>query len=384
MIYQVKDPQGNIHEIEGPEGASPDEVMKQAQSLMPSNSWTGEPVDTQGLSTLSPLEQIERQRTQSPGALATDPTVSDYMNITGAGGLAKTGLKLGARAIGKGLNAMPFTKNIVSAIGDTADDMLLKGLGTRAAQSRQIGGIEEAREAAKIGRRAGADDIFSTERGSREALGKLIKTEGEKIGALRKEAGKAPTDIYQQVEKELMKKYNPLKPDVYSAGKPKVELGLNTIKNVAAEEIPTHANIAKGITDLNTFAVGEKLIQPNTPLAQVANKMSAASNAGIVQSLGPIKGKEYLDALKTESGAFHLKPFIERGAEREALSRGGGNIISGLIQKAADAGGYRAASKGLNIVHEAMSTPAELKASIASKGFMAQELEDYLKKKYER
>lgn len=35
--YQVKDPQGQLHVIDGPEGASPDEIIKQAQSLIPSN-----------------------------------------------------------------------------------------------------------------------------------------------------------------------------------------------------------------------------------------------------------------------------------------------------------------------------------------------------------
>lgn len=36
MIYQVQDPQGQVHEIEGPENASQDEIMKQAQALIPS------------------------------------------------------------------------------------------------------------------------------------------------------------------------------------------------------------------------------------------------------------------------------------------------------------------------------------------------------------
>lgn len=35
MRYQVKDPQGNIHVIEGPEGAKPEDVIAQAQKLIP-------------------------------------------------------------------------------------------------------------------------------------------------------------------------------------------------------------------------------------------------------------------------------------------------------------------------------------------------------------
>lgn len=35
MIYQVQDPHGQVHEIEGPDNASPDEIMAQAQQLIP-------------------------------------------------------------------------------------------------------------------------------------------------------------------------------------------------------------------------------------------------------------------------------------------------------------------------------------------------------------
>lgn len=41
MIYQVQDPEGKVHEIEGPDNATPDEIMRQAQNLIPAN--TGQP-----------------------------------------------------------------------------------------------------------------------------------------------------------------------------------------------------------------------------------------------------------------------------------------------------------------------------------------------------
>lgn len=42
--YQVKDPSGNLHIISGPDGATPDQIITQAQQLIPSNNnpdWGG-------------------------------------------------------------------------------------------------------------------------------------------------------------------------------------------------------------------------------------------------------------------------------------------------------------------------------------------------------
>lgn len=297
-----------------------------------------------------PYSSDEFERSSAyPTAAMTDTSIQDYQLAKGVGGLA-------AKGIGMGLNATPFTKNILPTIDDTADDMLLKSMGTKAAQARQVGGIEAARDAAKVARKAGAGDIFSTERGSREALKQFTEQEGKKIGSLREAAGKAP-DYYKEIEGELVKRYNPSNADVFSAQAPKVQEGINTVRNIASEAEPTHVGIAKGITGLNKFASGEKLRQPVNALTDVANKLSQKNTAGIVQTLGPDKGKDYLEALHNERGAFQLEPFMERGAEREALSRGGGNILSSMIQKIADSGGYRATAKGLDALKDTMTGP---------------------------
>ena len=279
------------------------------------------------------------------------------------GGIASLG-KLAARGAGAALNAIPATKNIVPAIGDMADEALLKSLGTMGGQVKSSGGIEAARDAAQVGRKAGLDDILSTERGRMDALKNLTSSEGAKIGALRNQAGTASPGILDQVAAELEKKYNPANPDLLSSQYPKVKESLGTIKNVIKNipsgppEPQTNAQIAKGVTNLNNIATGEKLRQPTNAMTDVANKVSKLNNADIMAKLGPKGAKAYQDALHNEAGAFHLAPYMEKGNIREATSRGGGKgMLQTLAQKIADAGGYRATSKGLNTLQQGMNTP---------------------------
>ena len=63
MQYQVQDPNGNIHIIEGPDGATPEQIMAQAQQIIPS-------------SAQETTEQFAA-RTEGPGI--QDATVSDFL-----------------------------------------------------------------------------------------------------------------------------------------------------------------------------------------------------------------------------------------------------------------------------------------------------------------
>lgn len=294
-----------------------------------------------------------------PNAKMTDPSIQDAMMVQGVGGLAKAGAGLAARGVGAGLEALPLTKNIVPTIENTANDMLLKSMGPRMGQIGQVGGIEAARDAADVARNAGMGDVFSTEIGRRNALKAFTEGEGQKIGALREAAGPASPDIMDQVQKDLMAKYSAPN-TLYSNEAPQIEKSLNTVRNMAGPT-PTNAGIAKGATELNQYAAGEKLKQPVNAITDVANKLSASNNAEIAQSLGSDKAQQYINALHNESGAFHLKPFMEKGAAREAVARGGGKgILQSLVQKAADTGGYRATSKGLDALHGALAGPVDL------------------------
>jgi len=151
-----------------------------------------------------------------PTAAMTDATVPDAMMVDAGAGLAGNALGAGARGVGAALDAIPATKNIVPSVEDAANDALLKSIGTSAGQIKQAGkalpigeALEGARNTAKVGRMAGLDDIMSTERGRTANLQNLINQQGQKIGALRNEAGVASPNILDQVKNELMAKYHP-------------------------------------------------------------------------------------------------------------------------------------------------------------------------------
>lgn len=73
MRYQVKDPQGNLHFIEGPEGAKPEEIIAQAQKLIPTQQqgpdWKGVIGKALQESSFGP-ETISRKMVSSPTAQA--------------------------------------------------------------------------------------------------------------------------------------------------------------------------------------------------------------------------------------------------------------------------------------------------------------------------
>jgi hypothetical protein len=157
-----------------------------------------------------------------------------------------------------------------------------------------------------------------------------------------------------------------------------VEKGMNMIRNTAGE-IPTHEGIAQGITKLNNFATGAKQLQPINAYTDVANKMSAANDAEIAQKLGSDKALNYLKALHNESGGFKLTQPFERGAERAAVGSGQGqSSLMALLQRIKDAGGYRAASKGLNALHGSLAGPVDLSklGPSALKAYLANKAEE--------
>lgn len=104
MQYQVKDPNGQLHIIDGPEGASPEEVIAQAQKVIPFNQ------ESDPVSNLR--EQIE------PGVMGeTSPVeqklIENFSTAVGWAGTAQLGLGLAKAGVSKAGSVLTKLENWV-------------------------------------------------------------------------------------------------------------------------------------------------------------------------------------------------------------------------------------------------------------------------------
>jgi len=129
MIYQVQDPQGNIHEIEGPENATQDEIMEQAQKLIPEQPVQKETGPGKIAQTVS---SIARPVLQIGGAVggaalaggASAPTVAGVIPGAMAGGaLGFAGGESAANALDRALGIKAPISSIPEAMKETAGNI---------------------------------------------------------------------------------------------------------------------------------------------------------------------------------------------------------------------------------------------------------------------
>lgn len=389
--YQVQDPQGQTHIIEGPDGATPDQVMAQARSLVPSQNSDFSPEKT-----VSNIIPDIKQMIQGAGATASNwapfiggdiPSVIpglvkqgvqmlsnpkataeaavrpiahpiDYMqehpvqqalNVLGAGQLV-------ARGAGSALNTVPLTENIVPTIEQTANNQTLKGFGGTMGQLKQMeesGGRRALDQAAQYARDKGLSDIFTTALGRKQQLENLLLKSGKTLGDLRNQAGQASPNIISDVlanPKANLDQY--LGEGLASGELPQVDKALADIQRIGGKT-PTHADLAKAATYINQQATGNKLYQPVTAATDLANALSDTNNQEIAQSLGSDKAQQYVDALSEQQKLHPLEHLQQRGELRSAGGRGG--IGLQMVQKMADEFGYRTAAQALAAVHDSLA-----------------------------
>ena len=363
------------------------------------DSWTKEPPKPEEIFNATPsANSAEGIDYGEPGA--PDATVNDAMTVQGLGGLAKG-------MAGKALTSGVF-ENLPATVQRLADDALLKSTGYTAGQVRQLGqtqGPEAAREAAQYGREAGLGDVFRSQIGREKLLKDLTSQTGQNIGQLREAAGTAPISTEAEVKAYLQNKYgqgglmggkengaDQALEDIHRIGR-KGPMAADEFGNpVPAEgprEAPTLANYSKASTFLNKAAVNPNSLKyPANVVTDAASKLSNVNDANIVQSLGPEKGQDYVQALEDARNQHILGPFLARGEAREMAKRGGvGGLIEDAFQKAMDLGGHRMASKALNAtaggLQDAAKTAAIGPNLLQSSPGWAQALNDYLSRKYD-
>lgn len=334
MIYKVQDPSGQVHEIEGPDGASPEEVLHQAQSIIPQAPPKEEGLQEMAGASANPDMDPREGMKEYPGHMYTDPSVADYQTVTGIGGLAKM---VPGIAAGVTKSVLP---NAARYLEQGSANNVLKSLGASQGQIRQLG-PEVAQEAGKFGLQHGMADITQGSIGRKDALEALAKSTGENIGSARQAAGNSSGDIASQIEKILREKYAS---GVHSGETASLEKALEEIRKLGPN--PSHADLAQVSTNLNKYAETAKMTQPVNATTDVANHLSRLNNEGIVQGLGADKGKQYLDNLSDFPKIKQLEAFNLRGEAKEAVGKGGiGNIVHSVMQPIKDSIGYKAMAK---------------------------------------
>lgn len=288
-----------------------------------------------------------------PGLL--DVSIPDAQFAQGAAQLGGLGARLAAKPVGALLDAIPATENMVPTVGRIANNQTLKGYGGTMGQLRQMaegrGGREALDEAAQFSRDKGLSDVWSTNIGREKNLEGLLESSGEKIGALRNEAGAADKGIINRVIS------NPKIDKYLGEGSASKELGgvdtaLNDIKEIGGSD-PTHSSLAEAATYINKNAAGNKLYQPVNAETDVANILSRENNADIAQKLGSDKAQQYVEALGDQTKLHPLKHLQDRGELREMGGRGGLGVRA--VQAIADSFGYRLSAKGAALLHDLLA-----------------------------
>lgn len=283
-------------------------------------------------------EAFERS-SDYPNALATDPSVTDYLNVSGIGGLAKAGVKAGAMGLGKLADA------VAPQLERIGRNQTMKGLGGSMSQIRQMatkGGLDDA---ARFANEKGLNDVFSTSLGRENLLKNIEQQTGSKLGDIRQAAGPVPNPEALEpsiMQAPQMQKY--LGKGLESGQAGDIPKAVEDIKRISGEN-PTFASRAKAATELNQSAAGSKLYQPTNATTDVANILSHENNAGIRSAIGPEKSAEYDTALSDYSKIEPLKHLQERGELREISSRGGQSMWGDIKHTIGDAFGHRGLAK---------------------------------------
>lgn len=362
-IYKVQGPDGQHHELEGPDGATDSEIIAQAQSLIPKKNLPDPTANR---------EAIE------PGVMGeTEPVEQKFLNninAAGAGVTLPNSIASLAKPLGKGAG---WAAEQLERIGR---NQTMKGFGGSMSQIRQMaesGGIDKA---ARFANESGFNDVFSTSLGREKDLNNLSNATGAKLGQLREEAGTVlnPEGLEETVMTDpKMAKY--LGQGLESGQAKDIPKALDDVQRISGSN-PSYADRAQAATFLNKSAAGSKLYQPTSATTDIANIVSQDNNAGIHASLGPEKGAEYTKSLDEYSNLQPLKHLQDRGELREMAGRGGaGGLLHGVKQGVADAFGYRAVGKGAYAASDAASVVSEAtKTARASLGGVTSQLMDIL------
>lgn len=381
MIYQVQDPNGQIHEIEGPEGASPEEVMDQAQQLLPTAedpSKNAEKLEPGVYGETRPFGQklLENSITALSGA--TLPSAAAGL-VKGATGLT-----------GKAVEGVPGFGNTGEYLNRFAQNQMIKNVGGVRGQIHQLG-PDKARAIADYMFEKGMAGPLTGSVGMEQNIANAAQNVGGKLGALRGSANQPHimADTLAAIKAKL-------DPQILTGARS----GESGVYQKALEELgklgekASPADVAKKVTLLNQEAKNlNSLRAPSGAMAEVAKELRNLNDAKIRGALSPEKAAEYDKLLGEYSKIKPIEAMERRGTERDMASRGGTGLLHGGLNKIMDVVGHKTlASSAKNIANQIKAPLTQNIENVVpgvalgaqTLGPWQQQLEDYLKSTYGR
>lgn len=378
MIYQVQDPNGQIHDIEGPDGASPEDVMKQAQSLIPEKPGVMD-IFPQMLKEASGMGAPNIAQKMAGDAFGVekikegpigDPKVTDRQGLEDV-------------TISDALTAAPMVggagKFLEPQLGRIARNQTMKSLGGSMKQIREMakhGGLDES---AAFARDKGLTDVFSTSLGREKLVEDLTSKYGKQLGDLRTKGGMSPLS-HQELESKVMtdpgmQKF--LGEGLEGGQKGDISKALNDVKRISGP-YPTYSGRANAATEINQSIAGNKEYQPQNAATGVANILSRENNAGLAQALGPKDAAIEASLRKDFSSLKPIQHLQDHGELKEMRGAGGikNALESFLPTGVANRAAAQGAAAGQKIAGAASNAP-DLATTT-----MLKSVEEYLRNKF--
>lgn len=267
MNYKVQDPQGQFHIIQGPEGATPDQVISKAQSLIPSNSFA------------QTREQIE------PGIMGqTSPTGQRLLEnavVSGGGyGMGQLG-GLGIKGITSGLGKITEMVNAVRNAPKALEDAMGsagEAFGTSQTPSMIGGTARGGLESEQAANEALVQKLYGE-------VPKDIPVETPALTAKYKElSDEIPQTLANTVKKHIQGEVNPIRPNDIGTTNTKI---FGTVMPEGIPVIPHQYTASPGTPSQ---------LPPDNPLIgeliKLRSKLGAASRMGGIDgyNAGQLRG----------------------------------------------------------------------------------------------